>query len=88
MAGTRVKFPDEDCRTWRTVDDIEMEEVSEDIFQDGLRVVDFERINTRYDENSVCRFFLMLILFSAHFMIIVRSLYSKASLLITNCKLE
>ena len=64
MAGTRVKFPDEDGRTWRTVDDIEM--VSEDIFQDGLRVVDFERINTKYDENSVCRLFLMLILFTAH----------------------
>ena len=51
MAGTRVKFSDEDEWTWRTVDDIEMEEISEDLFQDGLRVVDFERIN---DEYSVC----------------------------------
>lgn len=58
MAGTRVNFPGEDGWTWRTVDDIEMEEVSGDMFQDGLRVVDYERINTKYDENSVCCLFI------------------------------
>ena len=46
MAGTKVNFPDEDGWTWRTVDDIHMEEISVDVFQDGLRVVN-------YDENSV-----------------------------------
>lgn len=54
MAGTRIKFPDEDAWTWRTVDDIEMKDVSEDMFQDGLRVVDYERINTKYNGNTVC----------------------------------
>lgn len=54
MTGARIKFPDENGQTWRTVDDIDMEEVSKEMFQDGLQVVDFERINTRYDENSVC----------------------------------
>lgn len=52
ISGTRVKFPDEDGRNWRTVDDTETEEVSDDMFQDGLRVDDVQRINLNFDENS------------------------------------
>ena len=53
MAGTKVNFPDEDGWTWRTVGDIDMEGILADMFQDGLRVDDYEKSNTKYDENSV-----------------------------------
>lgn len=52
MAGMKIKLPDESGRSWRTVDNAEIE-ISQNVFQDGLRVVDFERINTNHDENSV-----------------------------------
>lgn len=53
MAGTKVNFPDEDGWTWRTVGDIDTEDILADMFQDGLQVVDYERINTKCDENGV-----------------------------------
>ena len=53
MAGTKVNFPDDDGWTWRTVGDIDTEDILADMFRDGLRVVDYERINTKYDENNV-----------------------------------
>lgn len=56
MAGTRVKLPDEDEWTWRTMDDVEMEEIPEDLFQDGLGVVDYERISTKYDDEFIVTF--------------------------------
>lgn len=59
LAATRINFPDEDGWTWKTVDDIGMEGISEDLFQHGLRVVDIERITRRHDENSVCCPFLL-----------------------------
>lgn len=52
MAGTKVNFPDEDNWTWRTVGDINMEDILADLFQDGLQVVDYERIGPKYNENS------------------------------------
>jgi len=54
MAGTKVNFPDEDNWTWRTVDDRDMEDILADLFQDGLQVVDFERIIAKHNDNSVC----------------------------------
>ena len=51
LAGTKINFPDEDGWTWRTVGDIDMEDILADMFQDGLRVVDYERINTICDEH-------------------------------------
>ena len=57
MAGTKVNFPDEDNWIWRTVGDINMEDILADLFQDGLQVVDYERIGPKYNENSVCYFF-------------------------------
>lgn len=58
MTGTKVNFPDEDNWTWRTVGDIDcMEDILADLFQDGLRVVDYERTNAKYNENSVCWLF-------------------------------
>ena len=59
LAATRINFPDEDGWTWKTVHDIGMEGISEDLFQHGLRVVDIERISRRHDENSVCGLFLL-----------------------------
>lgn len=53
MAGTKVNFPDEDGWTWRTVDDLDMEEMAADMFRDGLRVVDYQRVETKYDNSSV-----------------------------------
>lgn len=52
LATTRINFPDEDGWAWKTVDDIGVEGISEDLFQHGLRVVDIERISRRHDENS------------------------------------
>ena len=54
MAGTKVNFPDQNNWTWRTVGDIDMEDILADLFQDGLQVFDFERINAKHNENSVC----------------------------------
>jgi len=53
MAGTKINFPDENNWTWRTVGDLDMEDILADLFQDGLQVVDYERINARHNENSV-----------------------------------
>ncbi|XP_020602090.1 HMG box-containing protein 1-like isoform X1 [Orbicella faveolata] len=52
MAGTKINFPDENNWTWRTVGDLDMEDILADLFQDGLQVVDYERINARHNENS------------------------------------
>ncbi|XP_020602111.1 HMG box-containing protein 1-like [Orbicella faveolata] len=52
MAGTKVNFPDENNWTWRTVGDLDMEDILADLFQDGLQVVDYERINAKHNENS------------------------------------
>ena len=57
MAGTRINFLDENNWTWRTVGDLDMEDILADLFQDGLQVVDYERINVKRNENSVCWFF-------------------------------
>lgn len=55
MAGTKLSFPDEDGWTWRTVDDLDMDEISADMFQDGLRVMDYQRIEAKFDNNTtVC----------------------------------
>ena len=54
MAGTKVNFPDENNWTWRTVGDIHMENILADLFHNGLQVVDYERINAKHNENSVC----------------------------------
>ena len=54
MAGTKVNFPDEDNWTWRTVGDINMEDILADLFQDGLQVVDYEGINAKSIDYSVC----------------------------------
>lgn len=43
-------LPDENGRNCRVVDNAEI--LSQNVFPDGLRVVDFERINTNHDENS------------------------------------
>lgn len=53
MAGTKLNFPDEDGWTWRTVDDLDMEKMSPDLFRDGLRVVDCQRIETKYGNNTM-----------------------------------
>ena len=54
MAGTKVNFPDENNWTWRTVGDIDMENILVDMFHSGLQVVDYERINAKHNKNSVC----------------------------------
>ena len=54
MAGTKVNFPDENNWTWRTVGDIDIEDILADLFLNGLQVIDYERINARHDENVVC----------------------------------
>ena len=54
MAGTKVNFPDENNWTWRTVGDIDMENILADLFHNGLQVVDYERINAKHNENTVC----------------------------------
>lgn len=55
MAGTKLSFPDEDGWTCRTVDDLDMDEISADMFRDGLRVMDYQRIEAKFDNNTtVC----------------------------------
>lgn len=54
MAGTKVNFPDENNWTWRTVGDIDMEDILADLFHNGLQVVDYDRIDAKRNENSVC----------------------------------
>ncbi len=56
MAGTKVNFPDENDRTWRTVGDTGMEDILADLFHNGLQVVDYEGINAKHSQNSVCWF--------------------------------
>ena len=56
MAGTKVNFPDENNWTWRTVGDIDMEDILADLFHNGLQVVDYERIDAKHNESSVCQF--------------------------------
>ncbi|XP_058967982.2 HMG box-containing protein 1-like isoform X1 [Pocillopora verrucosa] len=56
MAGTKLSFPDEDGWTWRTVDDLDMDEISADMFQDGLRVMDYQRIEAKFDNNTTDEF--------------------------------
>ena len=58
MAGTKVNFLDENNWTWRTVGDVDMKDILADLFQDGLQLVDYERINAKPNESSVCRFVL------------------------------
>jgi len=53
MAGTKISFPDGNNWTWRTVGDLDMEDILADLFQDGLQVVDYERIDAKHNENSV-----------------------------------
>ena len=57
MAGTKVNFPHENNWTWRTVGDIDMENILADLFHNGLQVVDYERINAKHNKNSVCWLF-------------------------------
>ena len=54
MAGTKVNFPDENNWIWRTVGDTDMEDILADLFHNGLQVVDYETINVKHSENSVC----------------------------------
>lgn len=50
MAGTKLSFPDEDG--WI---DLDMDEISADMFRDGLRVMDYQRIEAKFDNNTtVC----------------------------------
>ena len=60
------------------MDDTETEEVSDDMFQDGLRVDDVQRINLNFDENSV-RIFFPYLKFSSSFSLIFNSKYFEVS---------